>query len=123
MESQRIYWRGQIDMTKEPIIELIRKGVLSGTLTLDDILVEMNGLIVENIKAAIEKSQGKISFIENRPRLISCCFSQVLELDVREIWIENGLRFLCEDPETNETYNLDADDFLLGELRHVVEFI
>ncbi len=72
-------------MTKEPIIELIRKGVLSGTLTLDDILVEMNGLIVENIKAAIEKSQGKISFIENRPRLISCCFSQVLELDVREI--------------------------------------
>lgn len=72
-------------MTKEPIIELIRKGVLSGTLTLDDILVEMNGLIVENIKAAIEKSKGKISFIENRPRLISCCFSQVLELDVREI--------------------------------------
>ena len=58
-------------MTKEGIVELIRKEVSAGTLTLDDVLVELNRLVVENIKAAIEKSQGKISFIENRPRLIS----------------------------------------------------
>ena len=108
-------------MTKEGIVELIRKEVSAGTLTLDDVLVEMNRVIVENIKTAIEKSQGKISFIENRPRLISCCFSQVLELDVNEIWFDNGLHFSCEEPETHEIYQLDSEDFLLGELRHVQE--
>ena len=108
-------------MTKEGIVELIRKEVSAGTLTLDDVLVELNRLVVENIKAAIEKSHGKISFIENRPRLISCCFSQVLELDVNEIWFDNGLHFSCEEPETHEIYQLDSEDFFLGELRHVQE--
>ena len=108
-------------MTKEGIIELIRKEVSAGTLTVDDVLVEMDRIVVENIKTAIEKSQGKISFIENRTRLISCCFSQVLELDVNEIWFDNGLHFSCEEPETHEIYQLDSEDFLLGELRHVQE--
>ena len=80
-------------MTKEGIIELIRREVSAGTLTVDDVLVEMDRVVVENIKTAIEKSQGKISFIENKPRLISCCFSQVLELDVNEVWYNNGLHF------------------------------
>ena len=108
-------------MTKEGIVELIRKEVSAGTLTVDDVLVEMDRAIVENIKTSIEKSRGKISFIENKPRLISCCFSQVLELDVNEIWFDNGLHFSCEEPETHEIYQLDSEDFLLGELRHVQE--
>ena len=102
---------------------MIRKEVSAGTLTLDDVLVELNRLVVENIKAAIEKSHGKISFIEKRPRLISCCFSQVLELDVNEIWFNNGLHFSCEEPETHEIYQLDSEDFLLGELRHINDII
>ena len=108
-------------MTKEGIIELIHREVSAGTLTIDDVLVEMNRFIVENIKTAIEKSQGKISFVENKPRLISCCFSQVLELDVNEVWYENGLQFCCEEPETHEIYQLESEDFLFGELRHVQE--
>ena len=108
-------------MTKEGIIELIRREVSAGTLTVDDVLVEMNRVVVENIKTAIEKSQGKISFIENKPRLISCCFSQVLELDVNEVWYNNGLHFSCEEPETHEIYQLESEDFLFGELRHLQE--
>ena len=108
-------------MTKEGIVELIRKEVSAGTLTVDDVLVELNRLVVENIKAAIEKSHGKIPFIEKRPRLISCCFSQVLELDVNEIWFNNGLHFSCEEPETHEIYQLESEDFLFGELRHLQE--
>lgn len=108
-------------MTKEGIIELIHREVSAGTLTVDDVLVEMNRVIVEKIKTAIEKSQGKISFTENKPRLISCCFSLVLELDVNEVWYNNGLHFSCEEPETHEIYQLDSEDFLLGELRHVQE--
>lgn len=106
-------------MTKEGIIELIRREVSAGTLTIDDVMAEMDRVVAENIKTAIEKSHGKISFIENRPRLISCCFSQVLELDVNEIWFNNGLHFSCEEPETHEIYQLDSEDFLLGELRHI----
>jgi hypothetical protein len=42
-------------------------------------------------------------------------------LDVNEIWFDNGLHFSCEEPETHEIYQLDSEDFLLGELRHVQE--
>ena len=108
-------------MTKEGIVELIRKEVSAGTLTIDDVLVEMDRVVAENIKTSTEKSQEKISFTENKPRLISCCFSQVLELDVNEVWYNNGLHFSCEEPETHEIYQLDSEDFLLGELRHVQE--
>ena len=78
----------------------------------------MNRVIVENIKTAIEKSQGKISFVENKPRLISCCFSQVLELDVNEVWYNNGLHFHAKNQKPKK-YQLKSKNFLFGKAREV----
>lgn len=110
-------------MKKETIIENIRNSVTTDVLTVDDVLIELNKLLVDKLVLAIKNSNGNISFSEGYPRLISCCFSEVKELDVKEIWFEGRLRFLCEEPESGEEYKLDADEFLLGELRHVLDKI
>lgn len=108
-------------MTKDTIKDMIRSGVSAGTLTLDDALVFVNELLEEKIKTAIEATGGKILFLEDCPRLASCCFTQVQELDVKEIRFEGELVFSCEDLETHDTYELSTDDFIIGELRHVLD--
>ena len=110
-------------MDKETIIRNIKNGVSAGILTVDDVLVVLNRLVEESIRTVIVAADGKLSFSESAPRLVSCCFAQIQELDVREIWFDKALRFKCENPETNEEYQLDTDDFLLGELRHIKESI
>lgn len=110
-------------MTKDIIKDTIRRGVSNDTLTIEDVLVFVNELLVEKLKTALEKAGGKILFSEDCPRLVSCCFTQVQELDVKEIRFEDELVFSCEDPETRDMYELNTDDFILGELRHVVEII
>lgn len=110
-------------MTKDVIKEAISNGVSAGTFTLDDVLILVDGLLEEKLKSALEITGGKILFTEDCPRLASCCFSQVQELDVKEIRFENELVFSCEDPETRDIYQLKTDDFLIGELRHVLEKI
>ena len=106
-------------MTKDIIKDTIRREVSNDTLTIEDVLVFVNELLVEKLKTALEKAGGKILFAEDCPRLVSCCFTQVQELDVKEIRFEDELVFTCEDPETRDVYELNTDDFLLGELRHV----
>ena len=106
-------------MTKDIIKNTIRRGVSNGTLTIEDVLVFVNELLEEKLKNALENTGGKILFAEDCPRLVSCCFTQVQELDVKEIRFEDELVFTCEDPETRDVYELNTDDFLLGELRHV----
>jgi len=108
-------------MNKEFIIENIRNGLATGMLSVDDVLIELNKFMEDRLMLAIKEPNGRIVFSEDYPRLVSCCFSEVLELDVKEIWLEDGLQFLCEEPETYEQYKLNADDFLFGELRHVIE--
>ena len=110
-------------MTKDTIKDIIRSGVSTGTIAIDDVLVFVNELLEERLKTALEKADGRILFTEDFPRLASCCFSQVQELDVREIRLENELVFSCEDPETRDIYELNTDDFLIGELRHVLDKI
>ena len=110
-------------MKKDTIIENIRNNVTTDILTVDDVLIELNKLMEDKLVLAIKESNGSISFSEGNPRIVSCCFSEVQELDVKEVWFEDGLRFLCEDPESGEEYKLDTDDFLLGELRHVLDKI
>lgn len=110
-------------MTNDTIIDSICREISTGTLSVEDVLIGINKLFIEEIKNAILSSGGKISFKQNFPRLISCCFSQVLELDVKEVWLDNDLFFGCKDPETDETYQLGVEDFLIGELRHVVDKI
>lgn len=110
-------------MKKETIIENIRNSVTTDVLTIDDVFIELNKLLEDKLVLAIKDSNGSISFPEGYPRIISCCFSEVQELDVKKIWFEDRLRFLCEEPESGEEYKLDADDFLLGELRHVLDKI
>ena len=106
-------------MTKDIIKNTIRRGVSNGTLTIEDVLVFVNELLEEKLKNALENAGDKILFAEDCPRLVSCCFTQVQELDVKEIRFEDELVFTCEDPETRDVYELNTDDFLLGELRHV----
>ena len=106
-------------MTKDIIKNTIRRGVSNGTLTIEDVLVFVNELLEEKLKNALENAGGKILFAEDCPRLVSCCFTQVQELDVKEMRFEDELVFTCEDPETRDVYELNTDDFLLGELRHV----
>lgn len=106
-------------MTKDTIKDIIRSGVSTGTLTLDDVLVFVNELLEDKLKSALEMADGRILFTEDCPRLVSCCFTQVQELDVKEMRFEDELVFTCEDPETRDVYELNTDDFLLGELRHV----
>lgn len=108
-------------MTKDIIKDTIRRGVSNDTLTIEDVLVFVNELLEEKLKNALENAGGKIQFSEDCPRLASCCFSQVQELDVKEIRFRDDLVFSCEDPETRDMYELNTDDFILGELRHVVE--
>lgn len=111
-------------MTKETIINTVFRALSSGTLSIDDVLVGINRFLIEEIKNVTIASGGKILFTQNPPRLISCCFSQVLELDVKEVWLENNnLLFCCKDPETSETYQLGVEDFVLGELRYIVDII
>ena len=106
-------------MTKNIIKDTIRRGVSYDTLTIEDVLVFVNEILEEKLKTALEKAGGKIQFPEDCPRLVSCCFTQVQELDVKEIRFRDDLVFSCEDPETRDVYELNTDDFLLGELRHV----
>lgn len=108
-------------MTKDIIKDTIRRGVSYDTLTIEDVLVFVNELLVEKLKTALEKAGGNILFAEDCPRLVSCCFSKVQKLDVKEIRFEDELVFTCEDPETCDVYELNTDDFNLGEFRHVVE--
>lgn len=110
-------------MTKEAIKTAVRNGISGGILSIDDMLVDINRYIKERIIIAIKESGGKISFTEECPRIVSCCFNQVLELDVKEIQFDNDLHFICEEPEAKETYMLDTEDFLIGELRHVLSKI
>lgn len=110
-------------MTKDIIKDTIRRGVSYDTLTKEDVLVFVNELLVEKLKTALEMADGKILFTEDCPRLVSCCFSQVQELDVKEIRFEDELVFSCEAPETRDMYELNSDDFLIGELRHVLDRI
>lgn len=110
-------------MTREEIIEVVRSGVSSGTFTYADMLVLVNELLEEKVANTLKESNGKISFDEDYPRLVSCCFSQVQELDVREICFEKELIFSCEDPETHDKNELNTEDFLMGELRHVLDKI
>lgn len=108
-------------MNKGDVIENIRNGVITGVLSVNDVLIGLNKFMEDRLMLAIKGSNGRITFLENYPRIVSCCFSEVQELDVREIWLEDRLQFLCEEPETDEQYTLGVDDFLLGELRHVIE--
>ena len=110
-------------MTKEGIVGIINDGVSAGTLTIEDVLICVNKILEENVKTLLKKSSNKMSFNEERPHLVSCCFSQVQELDIKEIRLENELVFSCEDPETHDIYELNTDDFLVGELRHVLDKI
>lgn len=110
-------------MTKDEIVKVIHSGVSSGSFTYANMLVLVNELLEKEIVNTLKESNGKISFTEDYPRLTSCCFSQVQELDVREIRFENELVFICEDPETHDIYELNSEDFLMGELRHVVDKI
>ena len=107
-------------MTREEIVNIIRKGVSIGAFSVDDMLIEANRLLEEGVMNAIIESGGKIVFTGNYPRMASCCFSQVQELDIKEIKYENDLVFCCEEPDTKDTYLLGVDDFLFGELRHVL---
>ncbi len=106
-------------MTRDIIKDTIRRGVSNGTLTIEDVLVFANELLVEKLRTALEKADGNIQFSEDCPRLASCCFTQVQELDVKEIRFRNDLVFSYEAPETRDVHELNTDDFLLGELRHV----
>ena len=110
-------------MKRDKIVEVIRSGVSSGDFTYADLLVLVNELLEEIVVNTLKQSNDKISFGEDYPRLASCCFSQVQELDVRAIRLENELIFSCEEPETHELYELNTEDFLMGELRHVVDKI
>ncbi len=110
-------------MIKDIIIKNLREGVTTGILSVDDVLIELNRLIEDRLKMSIKDYGGNITFSDNYPRIVSCCFSEVQELDVKEVCFEDRLRFLCEEPESGEEYKLDADDFLLGELRHIVDRI
>ena len=110
-------------MTKEAIFEIIQSGVSKGILTVDDVLIDVNRLLEGRIKIALNEAGGKIMFAETYPRMVSCCFSQVLELDIMEVHFVNELLFCCEEPDTREKYQLGVEDFLLGELRHVLDII
>ena len=110
-------------MDKNTILGNIRSGVSTGILSVDDVLIELNRLMEDRICLALNKSGGKIVFTEDYPCMISCCFDQVQELYIITIQLENGLIFSCENQETQETYQLGVDDFLIGELRHVLDKI
>ena len=110
-------------MTKEGIAEIIRIGVSEGIFSVDDMLIEANRLLEERVMNTVKESGGKIVFTDDYPRMVSCCFSQVIELDIKEIRFENDLLFCCEEPDTKDTYQLGVEDFLLGELRHVLDKI
>ena len=55
-------------MTKDIIKDTIRRGVSYDTLTIEDVLILVNELLVEKLKTALEKAGGNIlmiSFLES----------------------------------------------------------
>lgn len=109
-------------MTKEEILAIIRNGVHDSILTADDIFVEASNLYKNKLKDSLVKSGGKIVFKDNMPRLATCCFDGIMEVDVKNVALEDEkLIFHCVTPDAQESYELCVDDFLAGELRHVFE--
>ena len=81
-------------LNREEIKDIIRKGVSAGTFSIDDILIEANKLLEESVKNALKHNGGKILFTDDYPHMVSCCFSQVQELDIKEILFDKELIFL-----------------------------
>lgn len=110
-------------MTIEQIVQFAKDNKLDSF----ELQLAANEIDKSELHDKLKKHGGKYHFVDESvfPYLICSCFDEIIELRVDSLYFDNDGNIVinCTDKENNETYELTECDFVIGQLRLLVNEI